>query len=96
VNARRGLAPSAQFREDAHYGNNDYRSARAFAVNPARLTARPSRATGVDRLSAAKQEGLSCPSMKSGAPRFEPPWVPPSPDRRLPEGTTLTTHACAL
>ena len=42
-------------------------SARAFAVNPSRLPARPFGLPGVDRESAAKQRSLPCPSMQNCA-----------------------------
>ena len=49
-----------ELRRQAILGTAHYRSARAFAVNPARLKARPLRAAGIDR-SARPSKGASMP-----------------------------------
>src|SRR5215471_17477726 len=55
-----------ELRRQAILGMAHYRSARAFAVNPARLKARPLRAAGIDR-SARPSKGASMPSMDGSA-----------------------------
>jgi hypothetical protein len=55
-----------ELRCQAFLGIAHYRSARAFAVNPARLKVRPLRAAGIDR-SARPSKGAFMPRMEGSA-----------------------------
>jgi hypothetical protein len=57
-----------ELRCQAILGMAHYRSARAFAVNPASLKARPLRAAGIDRSARPSKECPSCRGWKE-APR---------------------------